>query len=138
MCGDSFEEIDYFALLLEEAAVVVINVCERYFAPHAITFKRLPRRRRKQYLHARRQRDHLGRPSLSAATAAVGVAAHVIRIRAPAANSISIAPQVPEDAVNDCRSGAETATKPRRSKASQQWSAAVAAPPPGTNAQRKA
>jgi hypothetical protein len=43
MCGDSFEEIDYFGLLLEEAAVVVINVCERYFAPHAITFKRLPR-----------------------------------------------------------------------------------------------
>lgn len=38
--------------------------------------------------------------------------APAIRIRAPAANSISIAPQVPEGAVDGCRSGAmETAAK---------------------------
>ena len=40
---------------------------------------------------------------------AVSVAAStapVIRIRAPAANSISIAPRVPEGAVNGCRSDA--------------------------------
>src|SRR4029453_1472247 len=45
--------------------------------------------------YAGRNGDHRGRPSASAATAALSVAAStvpVIRIRAPAANSISIAP----------------------------------------------
>src|SRR6516165_8125581 len=58
---------------------------------------------RQPHPHAGRQRDHRGRPSDSAATAAVSVAAStepVIRIRTPAANSISIAPQVTEGAVN--------------------------------------
>src|SRR5581483_4307345 len=70
---------------------------------------------REPYPHAGRQRDHRGRPSVSAATTAVSVAAStapVIRIQAPAANSISIAPQVSAGAVNGCRSGAmETAAK---------------------------
>src|SRR5258706_1631884 len=50
---------------------------------------------RNPHAHARRNGNHRGRPSASAATAAVSVAAStapVIRIRAPAANSISIAP----------------------------------------------
>ena len=70
---------------------------------------------REPYPHAGRQRDHRGRPSASAATTALSVAAStapVIRIRAPAANSISIAPQLLEGAVNGWRSGAiETAAK---------------------------
>src|SRR6266481_2370579 len=50
---------------------------------------------RKPPPHAGRQRDHRGRPSTSAATAAVSVAAStapVIRIRTLATNSISMAP----------------------------------------------
>src|SRR6516165_2389215 len=50
---------------------------------------------RNPHPHARRNGDHRGRPSASTATAAFSVAAStapVIRIRAPAANSISIAP----------------------------------------------
>src|SRR5437764_1379915 len=66
---------------------------------------------REPYPHAGRQRDHRGRPSVSDATTALSLAAStapVIRIRAPAANSI--APHVPEGPVNGCRSGAmETA-----------------------------
>src|SRR5580704_16084183 len=56
---------------------------------------------RKPHPHAGRQRDHRGRPSASAATAAVKVTAStapVIRIRTPAANSISIAPPLAEPA----------------------------------------
>src|SRR5260370_8034198 len=56
---------------------------------------------RKPHPHAGRQRDHRGRPSASAATAAVSVAAStapVIRIRTPATNSISIAPPLAEPA----------------------------------------
>src|SRR5262245_14308373 len=63
---------------------------------------------RKPHPHARRKRDHRCRPSASAATAAFRVAAStvpVIRIRAPAANSISMAPQRPEDTLNACCSG---------------------------------
>src|SRR5438045_6761514 len=70
--------------------------------------------RREPYPHAGRQRDHRYRPSASAATAAFVAASTtpVIRIRAPAANSISIAPHAPEGAVNGCRSGVtETAAK---------------------------
>src|SRR5207302_1820690 len=50
---------------------------------------------RNPHPHARRNGDHRGRPSASAATAAFSVAAStvpVIRIRVPAANSISIVP----------------------------------------------
>ncbi len=60
------------------------------------------------YPHAGRQRGHRGRPSVSAVTTALSVAgstALVIRIRTPAANSISIAPQFPEGVVNGCRPG---------------------------------
>ena len=56
---------------------------------------------RKPHPHAGRQRDHRGRPSASAVTAAVSVAAStapVIRIRTPATNSISIAPPLAEPA----------------------------------------
>jgi hypothetical protein len=70
---------------------------------------------REPYPHASWQRDHRAGPSASAATAAFSVAAStapVIRIRAPAAKSISIAPQAREGAVNGCRSGVtETAAK---------------------------
>ncbi|MFK4380956.1 hypothetical protein [Bradyrhizobium sp. USDA 223] len=50
---------------------------------------------RNPHPHARRNGDHRARPSARAATAAFSVAASivpVIRIRAPAANSISIDP----------------------------------------------
>src|SRR5215831_11050308 len=52
--------------------------------------------RRDPYLDARCNRDHRWRPRVSAATTAVSVAgstAPEIRIRAPAANSISIVPR---------------------------------------------
>src|ERR1700746_2396154 len=55
--------------------------------------------RRDPYLDARRNRDHHRRPRVSAATTAVSVAgstAPEIRIRAPAANSISIVPRPAE------------------------------------------
>ena len=55
---------------------------------------------RNPYPHARRNGNHRGRPSASAATAAFSVAAStapVIRMRTPAANSISIAPAGPTE-----------------------------------------
>ncbi|MET4222187.1 hypothetical protein ABIB00_007423 [Bradyrhizobium sp. LB14.3] len=81
---------DHVSISLAAARLRTENVsaCQRSRSPHARP--------------AGRQRDHRGRPLDSAATAAVSVGAStepVIRIRTPAANSFSIAPQRTEGAL---------------------------------------